>query len=414
MGEQEKRAIGRKGVRNRRRFWWMNCHAKRLVCVRVAGAAVRRGTVRRREQAHRAPNASRSSVAALPCCALVPVRLGGYLRSGYWLIVFILGARLAADLVHQLDEGQEHGDHDAADDNGQENDHDRLQQGGHGGHGIIDFVVIVVGDLEEHLRESAGLLAYVHHADDHGGKDAGGFERGRDGFALFDALVHGPDGVADDDVAGGLSDDGEGLQDGDAAADQSAQGAGKPGDGNLADDGPDDRHLELELVKSVAAKLGADEKHEEDHEDGQAADRVNEVILDDVADAEHQPGEGRQLGVVQHAREDFLEAGDDIHHEDAQNDHGDDHHGDRIKHGRDDLAFDLLGLLHEFRQAVEHDFEHATQLARFDHVDKKPVEDFGMLGQAFGEGAAAFDRHGQLGDDGLQGGVPLLLFQIGR
>src|ERR1035438_1652402 len=237
----------------------MNCHAKRLECVPLAGAVVRRGTVRRREQAPRAPNASRSSVAALPCRALAPVRLGGYLRSGYWLIVFILGACLAADLVHQLDEGQEHGDHDAADDNGQEDDHDRLQQGGHGGYGIIDFVVVVIGDLEEHLREGAGLLADVHHADDHGGKDAGGFEGGGDGFALFDAFVNGADGVADDDVAGGLFDDGEGLQDGDAAADQRAQGAGKPGDGDLADDGTDDRHLELELVKGAAANLGADE-----------------------------------------------------------------------------------------------------------------------------------------------------------
>jgi serine protease Do len=44
----------------------MNCHAKRLECVQLAGAVVRRGTVRKREQAPRTPNASRSSVAALP------------------------------------------------------------------------------------------------------------------------------------------------------------------------------------------------------------------------------------------------------------------------------------------------------------------------------------------------------------
>jgi hypothetical protein len=42
----------------------MNCHAKRLECVQLAGAVVRRGAVRKREQAPRTPNASRSSVAA--------------------------------------------------------------------------------------------------------------------------------------------------------------------------------------------------------------------------------------------------------------------------------------------------------------------------------------------------------------
>ncbi len=71
---------------------------------------------------------------------------------------------------------------------------------------------------------------------------------------------------------------------------------------------------------------------------------------------------------------------------------GDDHHRDGIKHGRDDLAFDLLGLFHELGQAVQHDFEHAAQFARLDHVDEQAVEDFGMLGQRLGEGAAAFDR----------------------
>ena len=97
------------------------------------------------------------------------------------------------------------------------------------------------------------MLADVHHADDHGWEDAGGFEGGGDGFALFDAFVDLVDGIADDDVAGGFFDDGQSLQDGDAAADQGAEGAGKARDGNLADDRPDDGHLEFELVKGMAA-----------------------------------------------------------------------------------------------------------------------------------------------------------------
>src|SRR5580765_5700552 len=84
----------------------------------------------------------------------------------------------AADLVHEVNEGQEHGDDDAADDHGEEDDHDRFEEGGHGGHGIVHFFVVVIGDFEKHFREGASLFADVDHADDHGREDAAGFERG--------------------------------------------------------------------------------------------------------------------------------------------------------------------------------------------------------------------------------------------
>ena len=116
-------------------------------------------------------------------------------------------------------------------------------------------------------------------------------------------------------------------------------------------------------------------------------------------------------GVVQHAGEDLLELGNDVDHEDAHDAGGDDEHGDGIEHGGDDLALDLLGLFHELGQAVQDDFEHAAQFAGLDHVDEEAVEDLGVLGQALGEGAAAFDGHGQFADNALEGGVPLLLFQ---
>ena len=65
MGEQEKRVPGPNVVRNLRRFRWTNGHAKRLECVQLAGAVVRRGEVQKREQAPRTPNASRNSVGAV-------------------------------------------------------------------------------------------------------------------------------------------------------------------------------------------------------------------------------------------------------------------------------------------------------------------------------------------------------------
>src|SRR6185437_7544158 len=112
----------------------------------------------------------------------------------------------------------EHGDNDTADDDGQEYDHDGFQKGGHGRDGVVDFFVVVVGDFEQHFRERAGLLTDVHHADDHGREDAGGFQRGGDGFTLFDAVMDRLHGAADNDVAGGFAHDGKRLQNGNAAA----------------------------------------------------------------------------------------------------------------------------------------------------------------------------------------------------
>ena len=65
----------------------------------------------------------------------------------------------------------------------------------------------------------------------------------------------------------------------------------------------------------------------------------------------------------------------------------------------------------EFGEAGEDDFEHAAQFAGLDHVDEEAVEDFGVLSQGLGEGAAAFDGQGQFAEDTLEGHVALLLFQ---
>src|SRR5436305_3270159 len=98
--------------------------------------------------------------------------LDNYSSRLFWKLQLLgLGAAvfvLAADAYDQADEREEHGDDDAADNHGQKHDHDWLEQRGHGRDGVIDFVVVIVSDLHEHLRQSAGLLADIDHADDHG------------------------------------------------------------------------------------------------------------------------------------------------------------------------------------------------------------------------------------------------------
>src|ERR1041384_2076361 len=145
------------------------------------------------------------------------------------LLFALFAAAAVADAVHELDEGEEHGDNDAADNHGEEHNHDWLQKRGHGGDGVIDFIVIVVGDFEKHFGQRAGLFADIDHANDHRREDAGSLEGGRDGFALFYALMNASDSIADNDVAGGFFHDGKRLEDGHTAADQRAQGPREPG-----------------------------------------------------------------------------------------------------------------------------------------------------------------------------------------
>jgi len=64
------------------------------------------------------------------------------------------------------------------------------------------LLIVVIGNLQEHFGQGAGLFTDVHHADNHRRKYARGLERRRNSLAFFDALVDGANGVADNDVAG--------------------------------------------------------------------------------------------------------------------------------------------------------------------------------------------------------------------
>src|SRR5882724_627358 len=215
-------------------------------------------------------------------------------NSQRFLLVTLLAATGITDAIHQINEGQEHGNNDAADDDSQKDNHDRFEQRSHRGDRIIDFFIVVIGNLQEHFGQGAGLFTDVHHADDHRRKYARGLEGRRNSLAFFDALVHGANGVADNDVAGRFFDDGESLQDRDTAADECAQRPGKARDSHFVHYRSNHRHLELEFVPHVPAKLCFLEEHEQDYEHSQDAKRYQDVIFDSPADPEDQAREGWQ------------------------------------------------------------------------------------------------------------------------
>src|SRR5262245_60323564 len=52
---------------------------------------------------------------------------------------------------HEPEDGQVHGDHEPADDDAEDYDHDRLEQRGEAAHRRVDLIVVEVGDPGQHL-----------------------------------------------------------------------------------------------------------------------------------------------------------------------------------------------------------------------------------------------------------------------
>ncbi len=176
--------------------------------------------------------------------------------------------------------------------------------------------------------------------------------------------------------------------------------------------GPSTGTISLNLSQSFASELEADENVENDDDGENLEHCASDMVLDGLADAEDELGEaGQFLAVAQGAFKDFLELRNNHDHQNAHDGGGHDHDGAGIEHGGDDFALDLLGLFHEFGEALEHHFQHAADFAGFDHVDEETIKDLGMLGQRLGEGAAAFDGNGQIAQNVFQVGAFFLFLQ---
>ncbi len=77
-----------------------------------------------------------------------------------------------------VEDGQIHGDHDAAHDERQANNQDWFEKRGEGRGGVIHLFVVRVGNLHEEVGQGAGLLPDIHHPGNHRRKQRRGFKRG--------------------------------------------------------------------------------------------------------------------------------------------------------------------------------------------------------------------------------------------
>src|SRR5918911_4985933 len=76
-------------------------------------------------------------------------------------------ATITLDDGAELEDRQIHRDDQAADDDTQEHDHHRLEQARQRCHGVIDFALVEIGDLAEHIVERARLFADLRHLQHH-------------------------------------------------------------------------------------------------------------------------------------------------------------------------------------------------------------------------------------------------------
>src|SRR5438445_1812298 len=143
----------------------------------------------------------------------------------------------------QLEDRQVHCDDEATDDDAEEHDHERLEQRRERGHRGVDLVVVEVGDLLEHLVESAGVLAHVDHVYDHGREHGTALQRLRERAARGDGRARLHHRGLDDAVPGRPCRDEKPLEDRDTGRDERAERAREPCDRDLADEHADDRHL---------------------------------------------------------------------------------------------------------------------------------------------------------------------------
>src|SRR6202789_4145990 len=314
---------------------------------------------------------------------------------------------VACQFADQREQGQVHGNDDAADDHAQDDDHDGLHGGQQVFHGRVDFVFVKVGDFLQHGVHRAGLFADADHLGNHAGKYAGVLQRINQRASSFDGFAGLGDGALDDRVTGGARSDVQAFQDGHAAGDQGTERPGEARDGDLSHERTDERNFQNEGVNRHAALRSAipglqgEGAPSEEKENEEAGDAANEIAQHDddargQGQVDAQPVE--ELGENRH---DLPQQQDDDAASDAQD-------GGRINHRGLHGAFELDVLFNVAGEALQNGVQNTARLAGFDHVVVQRVEDLLVLLHGGGKRGAALDRAAHAIENLLEGNVLLL------
>src|SRR5438477_4736630 len=139
-------------------------------------------------------------------------------------------------------------------------------------------------------------------------------------------------------------------------------------------DGPEDRQFDPGSVPEFAAGLGFDVEKPAVNSPSHGGQNVQDIILDNVADADEKLRRAGELGAEPAV--DLAEHRDDLDQQKNGNPDGDDRHRGGVHHGGFDFFSQPGGVFQVGRQARQHLGQQSALFTRVHHADKKFVENF--------------------------------------
>src|SRR5581483_6638324 len=320
------------------------------------------------------------------------------------------GNRSLLDEREHLEHRQVHGDDDHADHEADADHHDRLDDARERLDRRVDFFLVEVGDLPEHLVELSGLLADLDHLRHHRREDGVLDERLRDRHAFVHLRLRLDQRFLDLPVAGGLRGDLERLDDVDAGRDERRERAREARHRDLQDDFADaHRQLELERVPRLLARLRLPPLLEAEEPADRAAEDEVPVRLQEVRRVDHVQRQGRKLSAER--REHLHEERNEEEQHAREHEAREDEHHRRVHHRALHAPLELRLALDLERHAVEHLVQDPGRLTGLDHRHEEAREDLRVAAHRLAEQETAFDVAAKLVDHDREVAVVGLLLE---
>ncbi len=240
-----------------------------------------------------------------------------------------------------LENRQEHAEHDSYNHHAHDANHEWLNQRGQTFDGCLDLLVVEVGYFLQEVFHGTCALTDGDHPRNHWRKHPGSGQRLGQGVALSDGFLCPHDRVGNHTVAGGPGDNLKSAQYGHARANQGRKRPTEPTHRHLPEQRSENRQSQHQPVPLPAANTGAGVHHHPDHQHYRRHRHQQHVAAHPQTQTQRNTGYRRQrrIRVAGHERVEYLlELRQNPDHQEQRDsdDHRQRHH--RIRHGRLDLA----------------------------------------------------------------------------
>src|SRR5262249_53491153 len=290
------------------------------------------------------------------------------------------GLILRYDLV-QLEDRQEHRDHDAADDHAEENDQHRFNQRCQRVEHRLDFFVPEIGHFLEHVVDLTGSFAGRDHPEQHRRKD--GLLRHCDGkvVAFLNIVCDRLDAVFDDVITSRAADDIEHFQDRDTAANELRKRSSKSRHANLVHERTEHRQLQLPAIGKLFTFVRKQERAKSEDARGDAEHQKVPLAPNKLADVDQELRRRRQLRTK--IFEDFAEDWNHANNQKGGDGKRDTNHDDRVGHCRFDFLAQTSARFEEAGETFQNLSKQTAAFTRLHHADVQTVKNARMFRDRF-------------------------------